>query len=524
MTERVYTGKLRIPEPRRRRASWFPWRTFLLLLVAFIAAALWWFTRDSQSLAEFVPAHQKYGVILENILDNRGRIANSEIWSCLPESFGLSEIPAHLNQDMGVPRWVLNNVVGDESYLTGNDVKEFSDVLFLTKMTRIGALVVRACALLPDIQRDYAGGLRLLRAPDANVYFASRGRVFLVSRSRDALIHALTVPEDGGIDEQELAKRFSESGAEDLRGTVTLTPEDPLGQTFQHLSFALRIEPSQMQVNCRGVMRPEWQERFGQLVADAVPQPLAPPIDGMAVLSLNFQKPVRELWNDIAVAAAHPEWNALWEKWEQPNPDGIPSLANLATAILGPMGPGVRLTWLGVDVNEMLPVPLLVATFDADVTTLETAFAALPTAPLDLPSWETFPRYDAEAHYIHVPMFGGPSIEPTFGRYGDFLFVSTSRTVADDIVQQGPPSGAASAQQGNLYLCVRPPECVDAIVQVGRLLAENNLLRGYTPQSFEERASQWKAGVERVGEITALAKVENGVVSFESKVVSNGNL
>ncbi len=525
MSERVYSGKLRIPEPRkRRRASWVPWRGLLLLVLLGVGGSVAWLTRDTQSLAALVPAQQKYNVILVDILENRSRIASSDIWESLPESVGVAELPQRLSQDLGIPSWVLNNLIGRESYLTGNDVTQFSDALYLTRMSWIGSLILRGGRLLPGVEGDYAGGLKLSKLTEAGLFFAARGRVLLVTPSRDALIRALALPQDGGLAETELAQRLSETGAEDLRGTVTLEADDPLGEAFQHLSFALRIEPSEMQLSCRGILRPVWQERIGQLVADAGPQPLVAPPDGLVMVSANFGKSLREVWHGVSAVSQMPELKHMWEKWEQAPIDEAPSLAYLATAFLGPMGPGIRVTWRGVDLNEMAPTPELVATVDTEGQELETVFASLPAVPYGMSAWESFPRYDEESGRVHVPMLGGPSLEPTFGRYGDALLLSTSRTVAEELLEQGPEDGEATLQNGNLYIRIRPFQCVEAIADVGRLLAENHLLRGHTQESFEELANRWLASAGRIEEVTAVARVESGGVSMESRLLTSGNL
>ena len=519
---RSYTPRTHLPlQPRhrktRKKGRGCGAALFLAVLVV-VGGVFWWLTRDTYPLERLIPADQKYQLFAADVLTKRGKVAESEAWRAIPPSLEWSNIPQKLAEDFGMPQWILNNLLPGTCHVSGNALEAFSDVLFVTKTTRIGCLLGKLSRFLPMSEHDVAGGLHLRRLAGQDLYYAVRGRLLLVSPSRDALIRALTVRQEDSLGEKRPAA-WGVSGAEDVQGTVTLSPEDPLGNVFRNLTFAVRVDSHSVTAKCRGVLRPEFVSRFGDLLAEAQPQTLLAPPEGILQVSLNLGKPVRELWTATGEALDKRELlEGLWESWSAAPDDGVQGAPRLATGLLGPLGPGIRLSWRGVDLNAMLPMPEVVATLDSPPDRILEAFEAIPPPPPGSRPWDMYPRYDPETKRVHLPLIGGPSIEPTAGVYGDALLISSSRTVGDALLD-APPKAAPLDQKGNLYVRVRPAPCIKAVSDVASLFVAHNLLRGWTSDKLAEAVAPWSAAAAVIDEITALGAYDNGEVSADLELL-----
>ena len=513
---RAYTGL-----SRRRREPLGCWRVlfilFAILFVLFIYAA--WTTRDACPMESVIPSGQAYQVFANDVFSKRGKMADSMVWRVPPASLGVSDIPLKLKQDLHAPEWILNNLVPGACHISGNDLTAGRDLLFVTKTTRVGCLLLKFRRFIPGVKRDWAGGLNLCSYKDAGAYFAVRGRILLVSRSRNALIRALTLDRSEAIEAGTVAKTLSESGGEDLRGMISFLPDDPLGNVLKDISFALRMDTREARLKCRGVLRPEWAKQVWGLLADLTPRTLLAPPKGMIEISLNLNKPVRELWTALGYATGNAEkFEQLWAEWSGTPPEGASGLPQVVTSFLAPLGPGIRLAWYGADLNEMIPVPEIVATLDASPDIMLNAFAAIPPAPPGAGPYDMYAHYEPEKKCVYVPLIGGPSLEPTAAAYGESLLISSSRAVADALLNKGPQAKELP-QPGNLYIHIYPKPCIDTILAFAKMIAEYDFLKGYTVEKLEAETAPWIEAAGRVEDITAQAAYEGGEVRAELKVV-----
>lgn len=501
---------------RRRGCGPLVW---LLLLVGVPIAALWWLSRDSYPMASLLPPGQRYEVFANDVLNRRSKVAESRIWGAAAAFPGLAAIPGTLTQDLDVPEWVLNNLAPHACYLSGDDVRNFGDVLFVTKMTRIGCLLARAHRYFPGTRSDSAGGIMLRYLADPGIYYAVRGRLLLVSRSRDVLIRAITLrPEDSLAGKGE-ASVLEGAGAEDLRGTIALTPENPMGHVLSDFGFALRINPDAAVLKCRAVLRPEWQLNLDGLLDGLAPQTLRVPPEGMLRVSLDVRKPPAELWSAIAEAAGKPEWGGgVWPQVSAAIETPCPGLAEFAAKLFAETGTGIRLSWRGVDLNEIMPMPEVVATFDASSASIRGVFDAINPPPEGVQPWVCYPRYDPERGQVRVTTVSGPSMELTAAPYGESLLLSTSSSVAETVLEEKTASRDLP-EPGNIYVQVRPGECVKAVVSVAELLIENDLLRDIDLGKLEVVAEPWLTGAAAIEEVSVLVAYENGEAAADVNVI-----
>lgn len=501
---------------RRRRRRYQPVRSHkrgrgclcIFAILVLIVAGCVWMTRDSHPVERLLPASSAYHIVAHDLLGKRDRLATSKVWQAFPSAWKVDAIAGQINQDLGAPDWLLNNLIAGPCHIVGNDLASFSDFMFATRMSRVGCFLARFSRLLPSVQSERAGGLNLRSIKGQDLFFAVRGRALLVSRSRDALVAAVTLTE-----EQSLLSASEPSvdgfAGEDVGGTLVLEPKDPAGNVFQSASFALRVEDATGMLKCRAALRPEWIARMGDAVSGLSPQALQAPPAGYLDVSANLGKSVRDLWIAAGqISGKADAMEALWTKistgpWQQP-----------VFAILSPLGPGIRLSWVGMDLNEMVPVPLLAATLDADPTALQEALRAIPAPPPDAMPWDMYLRYEEEKNRLSLPMVGGPSMQPTGGIYGESLLISSSQNVGEQLLSSPPPADDLG-KAGNLWVRVHPVPCLKAISDVLGMFGEVRLVRDETMSAFETFTKSWFSGIASVDEVTGLAAYENGQVTLE---------
>ena len=520
---RAGTGKRRRRSGRRGGCG--AWFVILLLLVL---VSIWaaWTTRDSYSMARLIPADQQYQIFAGDLLAKRDAMARSTVWELAPEDTVAAVFPVQLVSHFGMPDWVLNNLVYRDCHASGRDLLGFGDLLFVTRMSRIGCLIEKAHRFVPEIARDYAGGLRLRAIPEAGLYYAVRGRILAVSPSRQALVRALTLTHAEAMTEEALEQEFDELGQDDLVAQLHLERSSPLGADFESATLALRLAPAGARLACRAQMRAECRQRLAGLLDTAVPTDLKMPPEGILSLSANLGKPVSRLWDalDELAGGDSSRQQALEglrnaaEEMLGPESGGLgEGLARSAGLLMALAGPGIRLSWRGVDALAMLPVPEIVGTFDTNAQHLRELFEALPMPPAGVLPWETFPRYSPEEQVLRIPMIGGPSIEATLAIYGDGLLVSTSRSVADEMLA-ADAAAKKIGRKGNLYLRCRPYPCAKAVYDTALEFAEFGALRGYTTRTLETAMAPWFGAAKRVREASALAVHEDGAIRMEFRI------
>lgn len=490
----------------------------VLLLVALLLG-VWalWTTRDTYSMAALIPDNQKYGIFFGRFLQERHTVADSPVWALAPADSLAAELPELLRNDFGLPEWAINHLVYGPCYVSGRDVTEFDDVLFVTKMSRIGCLTERFHGFY-GVESDHAGGLRLRYLPEMETYYAVRGRVLVVSPSRDAVIRAVTLEEETAMPEGDLERGLGESRGADIYGHFTLGEGDPAGDVFETVRVLLRFEEDGMRAALTGRLAAPWEARLAGVLGGATPAPLEVPPTGMLQLSANFGISVKDVLRGIARAVEmEARFDEVWAAWTNPTFEAAPGVGPLIALAAEQAGPGIRLTWQDTDLHEMVPMPIVAGTADAR-DGITQAFAALPSLPEAAAPWEAWPRFDAETGVAYVPMAGGPSLQPTAALAGDTVVFSTSHPVAVTLLEEGVPTETVQ-EEGNLFVRIFPGPVVDAVTEVGMLLAENGMLAGHTPATFERQALAWKETATKVAEASGIAAHQNGEISMSLRLV-----
>ncbi|HOD49949.1 MAG TPA: hypothetical protein PLM14_04125 [Candidatus Hydrogenedentes bacterium] len=518
-SQRLYRGRIhgRFSGSRRRpRRRGFPFKRVFLVLLIILAGLSYWITRDTHPLYQLIPSQQKYSIVLRDILNSRAKLADSAVWDTLPPDIGSGRITKALRGELSLPEWMVRNIIVDDCYLSGNDLRNFTDVLCVTKMTRIGKLLEQLHWVTPGIERDTAGGLVLRKFDDGSLFYAVRGRILLVSPSRDALVNALTLQQGEALSQEAFEEAFAKAGGEDIGGTATFAKDDPLGEVFQDFRFRLWLDKTQAHLAWNAKLRDEQHDRLAPLLAGVSPRQLLAPPPGLVAASGNLDKPLRDLWLALGPLFAGQGENALFSEaklieWETLPEEGPPSVPRLLATILGPLGPGWRVALQGVDLNEWFPAPLFAGTFEVPAGAPAEFLSGLPAAPAPALPWESYPRYDAERAMLRIPMIGGPSLEPVAAAYGDALLVCTSSRIAEDLLASKPVPRPLE-QPGNLYVRIQPSECARTIEETLSFLVSEHVLQERALQDYQNVLGGWLYSAERISEVAGLFAYENGEV------------
>ena len=191
-------------------------------------------------------------------------------------------------------------------------------------MSRIGCLTERFHGFY-GVEDDFAGGLALRYIPEMGAYYAVRGRVLVVSPSRDAVIRAVTLEQETAMPEGDLERGLGESGTADVYGHFTLDAGDPAGDVFESVRVLLRFEPDGMRAALTGNLAPPWEARLTGLLSGATPAPLKSAPSGMVQISANFGVSAKDVFRGIARSLEmEGRFDELWEAWKGESFDAPP--------------------------------------------------------------------------------------------------------------------------------------------------------------------------------------------------------
>lgn len=484
-------------------------RRLLLLILA--AGALWffWTTRDTWPAEELVPGEQTYRIQAARLLASRQDAAGSSLWrlGILPERY--HAVPELLGNNFGLPDWVLNNLVSGTCYISGMDAAAFSDVLVVTRMSRIGCLIERYHRYFGGPEVDYAGGLELRRMADSGVYYAVRGRTLVFSPARDALIAALTLPRD-----QSLAQREEDgsSATGDLHGTVTPLESDPLGAYIERANFALAFAPGLVRFHAEARMRAAWRAPLDAIGSGGSGGPLSAPSNGGVVVVGDLGAPLPAVWG--AVDEMTDGWlSARAADWPVIGLDGVGVADPFREIVRDALGSGFTLRWTGVDVDGVVPLPELDLRFETrggSATWLD----AIPSRGPDATPPADAPYRDADRDVVHWPQGWGSVLEPALVAAPGGVRVALHAAHLEHIPADGPSVEVSS----DLYIRIRPAEALALIQEAGMLYAESGLVRGHTLESFQTMMDGLMAGTREVSEVRIAATQRDGVVRLDVEI------
>lgn len=494
--------------PRRRRSGILP-SLFLVLVLALIVS-VFWVSRDAHDIGEFLPANQPLQVRVEQAINSRATLAASPVWSVLPAD-ALAELRDALQAPLPVPEWLAKNLLNRELYWFGDS--QTGEGVLVSRMTRVGTISARLALFMPSIERDWAGGLNLSTLPDRSLYFAVRGRILIASESRRAVVEALTLAEE---ERTSLAGYLLEAPENaHIAGVAVLAYEEAARFGVDRIEFGVVSESNRFGLVARGTLSDQ-SSTLSDMLAGARPVTLNTPADAPAALVVNLNTPLKEL--SIAMGeATGTNWpDAIqWDEWSTPpeNDRDRPAVAEL----LAQLGPELHVTVHDVDPNEVLPVPEIVIRSPHPPTSLIDQMQRFP-APMDGPSIDTVrASYNPESGILRIPTAGGDSFEPSGAFHGEqFVFSTSLSRLNRTIATASNPSTLPGTN--NVYLRIQPNSALETVAAAGRVLAEDGLLEGHTPESFERQVAEWHEQFKTIESVEAVVRTADGLVVLECEM------
>lgn len=521
-TVRTYTGNRYAGYTKSRRRRGARKRLFrgLAILALAVLVWAWWTTRDVYSLGALIPNNQAYYLCAPDFLQRRASIAASTAWDAVPEDSPLRKVRGALSNRFGQAEWLVNNVFQGPVYLSGQDLEQFGDVLFATRMSRIGALTEKVYSFFPSVKSERIEGTRLRRLEYAGFYYAVRGRILAISRSATALAHALSLPPGQALGEEALAGIAARDGEGDIVCAVHPSGTNALGTVVDDARITMQWLPRAFRIRVEGTPRPEWRDRLAPLLDGVHPQPLQAPLDGLVSVSGNLEKTLPELWQAAASVwgesfplASLPDYLAIpFRKTEEWNA--------FAENLAGHLGPAFRVTLGAIDQNAMLPTPEFAALLEVAEDDPPAWPPEVPASSESLAPEDPTPRYDAEHQRLTIPTVDGPSLQPTLAPYGGGLLASTSSALADSILAT-TPNEEMLPQPANLFVRIQPHPTLEAFYAAALQFVQLGVVRNYDPASFEALVSPWLQQTGQIHSILASVSHEEGSIRLDMELAMN---
>jgi hypothetical protein len=492
-------------------------RYIVLTLIAVVPASAFWFTRDTTAMGRLIPRDQQYALLFPDLIEGRKVIARSALWQALPPGVEAANMQQMLQEDFGLPEWLINNVAVGPVHVSGTDLEGFGDALIVTRMTRLGTLLQHLGRWTDAMELDPAGGLDLRRLKDAGLWLAVRGRVMLASRDRNALIRALVLTEEEALGEAAMEQTLETAAGEMLQARVRA---EALPWASEHVSAAglqcwLNDEAARAVLTCR--LSDTAKGQWAPLLAKATPRALRPAPPGPLRISADLGLPAAQAWAAIASMFGVEGFDAaaaiegLVE--ESVRPVAGPALRGAVEGLRS----GWSISYRGINQMAFAPMPRFAGLFSADAAMLRALTKDFPPLPDGIPAWQSIPRLSADGRYVEMPLFGGDDLHPVLAPQGGRLLVATAKDDALELLSAAPPA-AATEVKGNILVEVESAPLVQDALNTGLQLAELRLVRGHTPESLGAWFAPWQAAAERVTSATLVVSHEDGTVTLDLRL------
>ncbi len=485
---------------------------FLLPVFAVMIVGYLWLTRDNYMPNEFIPADSGVEIYMLNPVDKRTDIFSSRVFSLAPEGSEAHGVVNQLAGELPLPEWLLNNICAGPFHVSAASADHLGDAVIMTRMTRVGTLTSRLASFAPQVHVEYTGGLRLRYIPDASLYYAVRGRTLLVSMSRNRLVYALTLHPTNALEASQYRQGVLAATQADLfcRLGPEAFPWTP--PVFAQMETALRVGSDTVHLTTNGTLSPAFTEHYTPFLATLTPQPLPMPLDGFLTTSVAANMDLPALLTHLSESL--PALAAAAEMLAEPQPEDmtaelIEDMQTLLQQALRSTGSRMRFAWSDLDPYEMMPAPLISATFDINTYDVIALFERVAPAPEVSSGVDLAPRLDEEHMLAYAPFVGGEAIEPAITLYANGMLVSSSANLAREQLRTAPLT-ETYPQDGNLFLRIQPHPMATAIVDVAREFAASGLLRAHTEPSLEAAAAPWLDAVEAIDSVVLFAYGDNG--------------
>lgn len=506
----VYVRRYTSRTQRRRSV-----RNVILLILVALVAAYFWTTRDNWPMARLVPRDAAFQLCATDLLRNRKEIAASRVWELAPKDSPITEIRTTLSGNLGMPEWIVNNLVYGLGLVSGPDLDDPTEAIFVTSISRIGCILERLRVFTDLVQEDHAGGLNLRHVPSANLYYAIRGRVFVASQDRAALVRALTLREDQALSDDDFHAIHEAAKGRNLLATLRPRASDPISAQFERLDATVALKQDAVQFDCRAIPNKDFAIALGAIFNGTNVPTLQAPVQGLVELSADFGRPFPEVWSALQLAFPGDPILETIRGGIQSASEGLGDKAGMVGKAFNGLGTGVSLTWTGIDPLEIVPAPQVIARIDApDAAGYEVLLkiGIKDRTPRAVEA-DILPYYDETEKLAIFPVLGGPTMHPTVAMRDKRILLASSTTLMRDVIAGTVPM-AEDGAQGHVLARIRVAPAAAAVLDAAQDLADTGYLRGFNGDTFRAFADQWKARAAQVGELTGLLAYTADTLQF----------
>ncbi len=489
-----------------------------IVLLFFVVGCLWlvWTTRDSCPVERVIPKNQSFHFQVRDLLSTRQEIARSPLWDTglVPENY--AEIPTWIANSFGYPDWILNNLVSDVCYVSGTDLMTFSDLIVVTRMSRIGCLLERYHRFLDAIEDEHAGGLALRKLSGVDFYYAVRGRTIVFSPSRDAIIQALTLRESDAITSLETAGM---DVSDDLQGRMAFSPNEPLGRFFERSDCRLDFSPTSITFSSRSVLKPDWRAPLDALGLSQSPGELFVPVDGGVVLAGEFGVPLTEVWPalDEMTAGALNDYVSRWGALDRLSASEREAFQAAFALLSSALGTSFSLRTAGFDLDGMAPMPIFDLSLQPTADVVNAVFNAASGSVRGTLPKNGVPYIFEEDGIVRLSLGWGNVIEPS-AFWDGLLFRATLHPEHAAVLRETDNVMVPASGRGHLFFRLRLGEVMDTMGEGLLLYAENGMILGQTVDTLNASFSEVGAIARRVPEISVMINYLDGELSVELRL------
>lgn len=269
-------------------------RFVIAALVLFVISSFW-ISRDTHRIQQFVERAPASLIVAQHLLQNRDEFFTSPSWNALSDSVQSHPVPLVLATPFSAPDWVLRNIIGRHLLITTQGTTNFGEAIYITRMSRVGVLLERVLRRRSSNQSEDSGGLRLRYLSESDLYYAVRGRVLLLSPSRHALVHTLTLSDAERIPDEDWDESIWALGDDDIRGTLRLPKQSRWEPHFARIGFALSLRDSDATLELRAACTDRFYEELIPQLQGQKPTMLIRPTPGPIAFSANFGTTFQDL-------------------------------------------------------------------------------------------------------------------------------------------------------------------------------------------------------------------------------------
>jgi hypothetical protein len=400
-------------------------------------------------------------------------------------------------------------------YVSGKDTSTYHDAVLVTQMTRFGTLLERFRGWSEQVEEDDAGGLQLRLIPSAGLYYAVRGRILLLSQDRSSLIRALVMLPEESIGSEDFATLLVSNQDALIEARVRTEATGGIATHADAAELRVWLDEDSVRLLLAARLNEASRELYAPVLGKAVPVALPSPLSGALELSADLGVPAAESWKAIgAVLGAELDVPGLAtgllenEVREAATPILASGLAQLDS--------GWTLSYLGMNPMAFVPMPRFAASFGCNAAWAQSWLRSMPPPAEGVQPWQSWPRYSDEGAYLHLPLMGGPDLEPTLLHRGGRLVLYSS--LHDAREQSHPTVEIEDSLRGNVLIRCNPAGLFDDFEEAAVQFAELGVVRGHTAESLPEALTPWREAASKVALAQLLLAHDDGIVSADLSI------